>query len=270
MKPLRHTLIAIVALIVGLTACDLEKDIVVNLPSSGPNLVVESYIESGKPYRVLLTESSGYFEDLQPRLVSEASVRIHNGSRWETLLPGSYIDQSSGKFSNFATRLPFVHQERTQFTLEVKDPIGRVLTGQATLLPVVPLDTISFIPLTDTTVLLQARFRDNGAETNFYKINIANISRSRPTFTDFEFSDELFNGQQIPLQSRIRGRQGDTIVVRLFHINEDYYNFLQSVQGASSANGNPFAQPVIVRSTVKGGLGVFTAISSDIKSLRIE
>jgi hypothetical protein len=260
-------LLALFLITCVLSSCDLEKDIVVDLPSSGPNMVVEAYIESGKPYQVLLTESSGYFDNLEPKLVTDATVRISSENNRVTLQAGVFYDQATGRFHNYATRFSLDHQTGKEFSIEITDPAGRAINGKTTLLPAVPVDTVDHITLSDTTVQVQIRFRDNVGEKNFYRISVTNISRTRPTNTEFEFNDELFNGQQIPLQTRMRGFSGDTISIRLFHINEDYYHFLQSVQGASSANGNPFAQPVIVRSTVQGGLGVFTALASDARFL---
>ncbi len=253
----------------GLSACDLEKDIEVSLPSSGPNLVVESYVESGRPLQVLLTESSGYFADLEPRLVNDAEVTVSVNGDKVVLEQGIYLDQRSGKFYNYASKIANLYPTGTELSLSIKSKDGRELNGKTSILPIVPIDTASQFIVSDSTVIANALFKDKVDEKNFYRIQIINISRRRPTSTEFEFTDELFNGQQIPIQSRVRGSVGDTLSIRLFHIAEDYYNFLQSVQSASSANGNPFAQPVVIRSTVNGGIGVFTSLSYDTRQVII-
>ena len=43
-------------------SCDLEREIDVDLPEYQNQLVVEAYLEAGKPYRLLLTESISYFD----------------------------------------------------------------------------------------------------------------------------------------------------------------------------------------------------------------
>ena len=50
-------------------------------------------------------------------------------------------------------------------------------------------------------------------------------------------------------------------------MDADHYSFQQSVREAIRANGNPFAQPARIRSTVQGGLGVFTVLVADRKTV---
>jgi hypothetical protein len=50
----------------------------------------------------------------------------------------------------------------------------------------------------------------------------------------------------------------------LFHIDDDYYRWLQSVALASASNGNPFGQPGTLQSNLEGSeeaLGIFTGLS---------
>jgi hypothetical protein len=42
------------------------------------------------------------------------------------------------------------------------------------------------------------------------------------------------------------------------------------VEDARSANGNPFAQPVTIKSTVTGGFGVFTHLNYQTRELIIK
>ena len=64
--------------------------------------------------------------------------------------------------------------------------------------------------------------------------------------------------------------KGDTIISTLFHIDKAYYDFRESVQNAINSNGNPFGQPGVLKSNIEGGLGIFTGLTFDRKTLIIE
>lgn len=49
----------------------------------------------------------------------------------------------------------------------------------------------------------------------------------------------------------------DSVIVDLFNVTDDYYRFDQSFGLSESANGNPFAEPVIMHRNFENGYGVF-------------
>ena len=62
--------------------------------------------------------------------------------------------------------------------------------------------------------------------------------------------------------------EGASVVNTIYHISEDYYNFLESTQGAIQANGNPFAQPSPIIGNIESEIdafGIFTTINYDRK-----
>ena len=61
----------------------------------------------------------------------------------------------------------------------------------------------------------------------------------------------------------------DTVIVHLYHINKEWYDFLITVRKAKAGSSGPFVEPVNVISNVEGGLGIFTTLNSDFDSIRI-
>ena len=60
--------------------------------------------------------------------------------------------------------------------------------------------------------------------------------------------------------------EGDTVINTLFHIEKAYADFLESVDAAIGANGNPFGQPSTIISNLEGdagAIGIFTGLSYD-------
>ena len=59
---MRFLIITGVFLII-LSCEDMETVIEIEMPAIEKELVIECYLEAGKPYRLLLTETKDYFED---------------------------------------------------------------------------------------------------------------------------------------------------------------------------------------------------------------
>ncbi len=80
---------------------------------------------------------------------------------------------------------------------------------------------------------------------------VGRVSIRRPTF----FSQDGIEYAERPNEVR-------TITLELLHTDEPYYRYQQSALQHDEASGNPFAEPVLLYSNVKGGLGVFASYNS--------
>lgn len=86
------------------------------------------------------------------------------------------------------------------------------------------------------------------------------------------FTDELFEGKNEILEfwserytgnSRNTLKSGnyeepDAMVVGLWSLTEEEYNFRKSISNNRDAEDNPFAEPTIVFSNIENGLGIFS------------
>jgi hypothetical protein len=77
---------------------------------------------------------------------------------------------------------------------------------------------------------------------------------------DFFDTDNIFNGKQTYYDTGPSFFQKDTLEVTLYHITDEYFNYLLTADQASQSNGNPFAVPATITSNVKGGTGIFTVL----------
>jgi hypothetical protein len=87
--------------------------------------------------------------------------------------------------------------------------------------------------------------------------------------SDFIISDNSFNGKSFSYYSDTEFEKNDTALVRVYSLLKEHYDYIQSVSDARGSNFNPFSQPGRIKSNVKGGLGIFTAISYDQRKLFI-
>jgi hypothetical protein len=259
-------LLAAPLLLVAATGCDLQKDIDVELPALVSQLVVECYLEPGQVPRMTVSETVPYLSSPTPILLTDVSVvlTLPSGQK-EALrfLPG--LDTLRQKLYTHQGRNRLAAKPGDTFTLDVKDTHGRHVTATATMPALVPIDTLEWKfndkPTEERKAYLLVKFQDPAATADFYRLQIHKDSISEDPNRNLVIDDRLTNGQRVTLGTSYRYSANDTLLVTLYHIDQPYYRFIQSINDAQSANGNPFGQPASVKSTVEGGLGVFTILS---------
>lgn len=246
------------------TACDFQKNVTIDLPAYEQGLVVECYLEKGKPMRVLLTESSSYFDSLAETTVKDAKVTItKNSTATQTPLPYSPMyDLQYRKIythRNYANTIP---DYNTTYSIDITDPKGRHITGTTRFLPEPVIDSVKLIfQEKDTTASLRMWINDDPNAENYYRILVNKDSLTGGADFDRTFQDQVFNGQSFPFFTNYRYKLEDTLYVRVFNIEKPYFDFLRSLENAQNSNGNPFAQPASAQATVQGGYGVFTTLN---------
>jgi hypothetical protein len=266
----KQSLYFLLPLLLLLTSCDLEKAIEVELPPHEPQLVIECYLVPGKPLRATVLESVSYFDEPQPPLVPDAEVFISYNGQTIRLNYSPIIDRETGKFYTHQSDELVTGKPGDIYSLEVKDGKGRRATGFTTLLPKVLIDSLEYRFNDKEEALLLTSYQDDPNSRNFYRYMTHDDSLYKGPERDFVTSDDLTNGKRVTLGSGYNYEKGDTLTVTLYHIEEQYYNFIRSTTDAKNANGNPFAQPSRVISTVQGGIGVFTNLAYDRQTIIVE
>lgn len=267
-RPTIYTLL--LPLLLLLASCDLEQEVEVKLPAHESQLVVECYLEPGKPLRAVVLESVSYFNDPELPLVPDAEVFITYRGRTIKLPFSPVQNKQTGKYYTHRVSEKLDLQPGEVVTLEVKDGKGRHVTGTTTIMGQVPIEAVEWKFNEKDKAYLLTSYQDNPDTENFYRYMVHRDSLSNSSQRDFISSDRLTNGQRVSYGSGYDYEEGDTLVVSLFHIEQQYYDFLGSVSDARNANGNPFAQPSRIVSSVKGGIGIFTNLSYNRKTVVIE
>lgn len=260
--------------VAALSSCDLQKNIEVELPALPAQLVVECYLENGEVPRLTVTETVPYLATPEPVVPTDATVQLTlPGGQVETLrfLPG--LDPVSRKaFTHSGTRR-LVARPGDTFRLEVTDTKGRRVTGTATVPAPIPIDSVEYAfnsrPPEFREAYVLTNFRDPAGIGDYYRLQVHRDSIGPASEVDYDVEDRLNDGKPFTLGTSYRFDPGDTLLVTLYHLDQPYYLFRQSVSDAQSANGNPFSQPSAIKSTVEGGVGVFTVLSYDRKQLII-
>lgn len=258
-----------------LVSCDLNQEIEIELPEYTPQITVECYVESGKPFNLLLTKSVGYFdplvvdpqEYLEQILVNDATVSISAGSDKYELDNGVFLDPVSFKLNNYGRADAVEFDPGTVLDLEIQLSDGTLLSSSTTVLEPLEIDSVSieFNEIQEDMARCLIFGDDNDPEINYVRRMLHDGSLDSLVI-DFVATDEFTEGDRFIFGSDYSFERGDTIINTLIHINKEYYDFYQSVQGAAFVNGNPFGQPGQIISNIEGEgnpIGIFTCITVD-------
>ncbi len=260
----------ILFLTVVLSACNLEKEIDIELPDYASQPVVECYLEPGQPYRLLLTRSAAYFATFD---LDDPTTALWNGAKVTIQVDGQdillenqiYFDPVTLKFSNYGSNeIIQAGPDRTyRLFIELQD--GLTITGETHILPVVPMDSL----IVETNAQEKARvityFTEDLSTRNYYR-RMVNFGSQDSVLQDFLVDDDFFETEKGAFGTGFSFKAGDTLIHTLIHMDEPYFTYLNTLTQSIGANLNPFGQPGLILSTVTGTanpIGVFTGLSID-------
>ncbi len=255
--------------------CDLENDVDLDLPTYESKIVVECYLEPGKPFVAVISESVSFFEEPGLPTISGATVTISHQGQMYDLNEGIYTDPDGTKFYNYGSSAICPENYNEDFILFVSDGKGRIATATTQILEPILIDTLEVVWMPDdsTKALVYTRFQDPPNEENFYRrmFQSGGILGEGENKQDFTTTDNFATSDnEIVYGTGFDFIKGDTIISTLFHIDKAYYDFKETVQDAINSNGNPFGQPSVLKSNIEGGIGIFTGLTFDRKTLIIE
>lgn len=239
--------------------CSSEKVIEVDLPPYESQMVVECYLEPGKPMALTLFESVSYFSPPSLPIIQNAFVEITIDGVADTLVNGALIDPETGKLANyFSTNGQLPYSPGSNVELYIRDSLGREIRGQTTLMDSVSLDPIEVDFDDEGEASLTFRWPDFTGEQNHYFLTLNRDSLLGRLSFDFLLDDRIGDGEDFVVSTFYFLEPGDSVIASLYHIDESYSSYLNSVEDAQGSNGNPFAQPATILSNVEGGIGIFS------------
>ena len=260
-------------------SCDtLQDDFDIEIPENKDQLVVEMYIEPYLPvFRATVSRSSNYLDDPEPDYVENATVSLKRNRRNYPLRHTPFFDPETGKYYNYIydfggsnVIFPNIYDI---YELSVKDRLGNTVTGESSFLPIIPVDSIWYDYNEDEEPLLSVSFSffDDPNEEDYYRVTMhRNGIDATPGFILY-LDDKSLKSERVVLSSPyLKFDPGDEAIVSVYHLHEDYFNYVVSTNRAVQANYTPLFEPSEIKSNVEGGIGVFTCISYDRKSIQIQ
>jgi len=263
----------VILLVLVCLACNLEKEVEIELPEYNSQIVIESYLSPGKPYTLLLSRSKPFFkpfksgtvEDiLDDLLENNAEVIIKYKDQKINLQNQLLYDGESGLLSNYVSSVIVPFDYETEFYLDITLEDGEQLFGKTLIPKSISIDSTVVDFNQDSLGRVLTYFTDPPGEKNFYRrmLHLNNLD-SLPE-QDFLMEDDLSDNQVIAFGTGFEYKKGDSLINTIFHLTEDYYEFLLSVELSIAANLDPITQPGHIVSNVTGEnrpLGIFTGLT---------
>lgn len=291
------TPISLISLILLLSACgNLSREVDLDLPEYERELSVESYLLPGVPlYFVSLKETVGYFDEFELPVIDDATVIIKYGTEVDTLIPVNLAEGftlpgiSTDTIRLFLPGVQHVYlglrlspdDLNKTFELSIDDEKrDRKASATTRLIEPVNHDSLTYMFDNNGRALVLTHFTDIPNQKNYYRriLKVKRPFRISGT-TDsvwlsdveqaFVFDDELQDGQPFTLGTGFEYETGDTLISFLYHIEKAYFDYIQSADGATQANFNPFAQPTRILDNINGGTGIFTGMALDVDTVII-
>lgn len=279
-----------------IAACEKEVDL--NLQSSGKTLVVEGGIETGFPPIVQLTNSLSFFSRvdlaaLSNAFVHDAIVYVSDGSK--TVRLKEYQITGGGFSASYYGLVDFqnpvvppldsliVGEVGKIYTLTIEWD-GKTYTSSTTIPASTTLDSVwSQRPARQPDSLptareLYFRYTDPDTPGNCVRyFTSVNGGQFYAGAFGAVFNDEIVNGGSVvnnlpagydrggppPGDSTGWYFVGDTVTLRWSAIDRASYDFWNSFEFALGSVGNPFASPTRLQTNIRGGaLGAWTGYGS--------
>lgn len=270
-------------LLLNFSAC--QSEIEVDLPDYQSKLVVEGYIENGKPAMVMLSRSIPFFQHIDLNyvvnnvLVMDAVVTLTTSDGESEQL--SFVPSSESPYM-FAYMGNIRGKENTSYDLKIEWK-GQTYTSTTSILHTFDLDSIGFDQsmelLNDTMKTIRALLTDDPMEANYYQIYVKvhgkNLhDRLWVTTLPVAFDDATFSGLQFNVEVmranpssflmpemtdeekeeyfRMTYRPGDTVYVKYGLIDYASYQFWCTGGNNAALGQNPFTNPTPTFSNIKG------------------
>lgn len=255
-------------------------------PAPADSIVVEGWIEEGGHPKVFLHKAvsineneSPMEETLRRSIVYSARVIVSDGTDSIQLI--AKID---------TTQLPpyYYHNVRITgeagktYTLRVEYK-GQTLTSSTTIQAAVPIDSITVIGTKEQSTHKEViiRFKDNAATSDYYALFYRIGQQHQYVLTSLGVRDD--SGQQgetilwrvnrsMTILDNTKDfffKGGDTLSIRLSHIDEEAYRYWSSFASTSAANTWIFMPKAQISTNIHGGLGYWCGYGSDEKQLII-
>lgn len=246
------------------SGCEMQENIVVNLPPHEPVTLIECYLEPGVPARILATQSVSFFDSLELVPADGLQITLYENAK-QIPMQNMYLgDSIYYNIFNYISSEAVHHNENARWELVVRRQEKEIARAVARFLSKPKIKSINYQLDADSLLSVQVQLEDNPLQENFYRLRIHTKNMVPSHGFRGLWNDKTATGNTLQMNTgKALKAHNDTLIVSVYHIDEAYYNFKRSVQKAYDANYNPFAQPANLESNLQGeAIGIFTAVSS--------
>ncbi|WP_234735918.1 DUF4249 domain-containing protein [Tellurirhabdus bombi] len=281
-----------------LVSCeDLKQEVNLDgFSDQTPRLAVACFIspqDSVIAAKVVRTRSVFDDESLSSLDITDATVKLTSSAKTVTLP----YDGRRGYYRISPQQLPILAGQSYTLTIETKD--GQKAEASCTVPQPVALQRLALdsVKMTEDGVAKKRFFvryywQDVAGQPNYYQPEgvfspqcptcqpttyPVYFSASRLFYTDQDGSKSNFEsapgylGPAVPEEATLLGTNYQSALIRgsLLHVDENFYRYHVALDQQRQADNNPFAEPVLIPTNIKGGLGCFGAYNRSTATLTV-
>lgn len=242
-----------------------KADINVQIPEGPRNIVVEGYITPGYPAELTLTESNTLNDDLVLLAIWNAQVKI--GTDTGTMIAQNILYNKNDRYIvvNYNCKDTVRQGSQSFFNLNITTKDGRSVQASTKIVSSVKIEKVE---LNNDNIVVHHNLSTDTSK--YFKLFFASYKEGELKFTKSLLYDQNnSNSTSCVMPLSKYKNDADSIAVRLFHIQKEYFDYLNSVEHASSAFIDPLLNPESIKSNINGGIGIFTYYTLDEFSIKL-
>lgn len=257
---MRRILLAIQSIIffTVFNSCISKSNIDLDVPVQQKDLIVECYLTPNRTAELSLTESNTFDEELVLRILGNARANVITDTGAIQLKNIAVKSSDRHVIVNYSGK-DTIKNNHSFFNLDITSHKGVKLQASTNVVSQVQIKKLevagnafsayhNIVNVDDKYFRLVASIYKDG-EYDQTRYELYNQNNSEANSCTFQWQDLK--------------KEADSVVVTLYHIQKDYYDYLQSIRNATSAYRDPFLTPEVIKSNIKGGLGIFTYYTFD-------
>ncbi len=252
--------IGILVIIISSYSC--EKVIDINLNESDPQIVIEANIHNNDDdCLVKITRTCSYFSSESPEPISGAVISLANQTSEYSF---SEIKEGLYQLDKIGKLIPASYTLSAEFDSVTYEATSTMPTA-------IHINYLSYeykgsTLFDDAGYIVKFSFTDPEDETNYYKVRYSLNGELQNDEEDYTLlTDELFNGNSVQkeLNTANRFEKGDTVSVEFMSIDENTYDYFNTLLNIIGENTMGSAAPTNPNSNFSNdALGYFSAYSS--------
>jgi len=254
-------------MILNLTSgCILTGDIEIDVPEQVPAIVVEGYLTPEFPSEISVAKNILMDDELIFQSVWGAKVSITDKEDTLDLLNIFYRNKNRNLLVNYVNQSSPGTLKGQVLYLSVITIEGDTLTGKTEIVP--PVEILN-AEIENNLMNISLEIK-NGEFSGYLRIDITGYKNNEPTASSQRFLDLSalpLSAVRLPLTEKIT--ESDSLIVKCFHITEEYYNYSISISNAKDAYTDPFLTPEEIKSNIVNGIGIFTYYTTDSKTITL-
>ncbi|MDD2635341.1 MAG: DUF4249 domain-containing protein [Bacteroidales bacterium] len=218
--------------------------------TSSGNYEMNYYPEVGKEYRIEVSHND--FDDVFSKTIIPPVVELNYIDTVKSFNENGY------EIYNFYTNLTDPLGTNNYYYLSMKNRFKAEIYDQS----IITYDTIYVGP--DTTIvniIYGGTYYEDIEESLYFSSDDLIFEGYHPGSNGQIFSDEIIDGKSYTLKTSVQHwsfyADTNTVIIELYAINKELYQYLISYSKHNDASGDPFAEPINVYTNIENGIGIF-------------